>query len=136
MFLSQQGCILFYFFEKHQLLLSSTARKKWLICEQPRYVDSLTSVNTQGCKNVCGHLRHIGSCSLRAARGLRAILRTKSHQSGLVLSNEAVRLHKRFPDMNDEQESVSQTCFGRQVINEARGSRFTAEILKSSLSCL
>lgn len=81
-----------------------------------------------------GHLRHVCSCSLSAARGLRAILQTKSHQSGLGLSNEPVLLHRRFPDMNDEQAPVSLAPFLSHVINEVRGSRFTAEILKSSVS--
>lgn len=65
-----------------------------------------------------GHLRHVCSCSLSAARRLRAILQTKSHQSGLGLSNETVLLQRGLADMNDEQPSVSLAHFVSHVINE------------------
>lgn len=65
-----------------------------------------------------GHLRHVCSCSLGASRRPRAILQTKSHQSGLGLSNETVLLQRCLPDMNDEQPSVSLARFVSHVINE------------------
>lgn len=65
-----------------------------------------------------GHLRHVCSRSLSAARRLGAILETKSHQSGLGLSNETVLLQRRLADMNDEQPFVSLARFVSHVINE------------------
>lgn len=66
-----------------------------------------------------GHLRHVCSCRLSAARRrLRVILETKSHPSGLGLSNETVLLQRRWADMNDEQPSESLARLLSHVINE------------------
>lgn len=46
------------------------------------------------------------------------ILETKSHPSGLGLSNETVLLQRRLADMNDEPPSVSLARLVSHVINE------------------
>lgn len=49
-----------------------------------------------------GQLRHVCSCSLKAACQVREIWETRSHHSGPDLSNETFLLWKSVTDMNDE----------------------------------
>lgn len=106
-------------FEKHQLSLSSRVRKKKSLSAGSYGVLIAWTLSTRtDAKMHVGHLRHVCSRSLSAARRLGAILETKSHQSGLGLSNETVLLQRRLADMNDEQPSVSLARFVSHVINE------------------
>lgn len=101
-FLSQQG-----FWETSTLAAFQSKKKKGLSVGS-RYVLIAWTLSTHtDAKMHVGHLRHVCSCSPRAACQVRAILETKSHQSGLGLSNETVLLQRRLTDMNDEQPSVS-----------------------------
>lgn len=95
-------------FEKHQLSPSSRARKKEAPSVGSPYVLIAWTLSTRTDAEMhVGHLRHVCSCSPRAARQVRAIVETKSHQSGLGLSNETVLLQRRWTDTSDEQPSVS-----------------------------
>lgn len=95
-------------FEKHQLSLSSRESEKKAPSVGSPYVLIAWTLSTRtDAKMHVGHLRHVCSCSLRAACQVRAILETKSHQSGLGLSNETVLLQRRSTDTDDEQPSVS-----------------------------
>lgn len=90
-------------FEKHQLSPSSRVRKK----KSPYVLIAWTLSTRTDAKMHVGHLRHVCSCSPRAACQVGAILETKSHQSGLGLSNETVLLQRPSTDTSDEQPSVS-----------------------------
>lgn len=69
---------------------------KWLIC-----VLSVRYPHTDAGMHA-GQLRHVGSCSLKAACQVREIWETRSHQSGPDLSNETFLLRRSVTDLNDE----------------------------------
>ena len=72
---------------------------KWLIC--------VLTVRYQHTGMHAGQLRHVCSCSLKAACQVREIWETRSHQSGPDLSNETFLLRRSVTDMNHELCSVS-----------------------------